>query len=80
MQISYQDLIYINAGLRAHHIRYRVRYKNETTACLEPPGECCCTPEQRRSAVELIREYYQGRGVQVAFSEDRLYFTLKREP
>lgn len=79
MDIQYQDLIEINASLRQHHIRYRVRYKNESTACLEPPGACCCTPEQQRGAFRLIGEYYHSRGIQVIFSEDSLYFSLRQK-
>lgn len=76
VEIDYQDLILLNTRLREEDIRYRVTYKNTTTACLEPPGACCCTPERQAGAYRVIRDYYQSKGVQVTFSEDGLYFTL----
>lgn len=76
VEIDYQDLILLNTRLREENIRYRVSYKNPTTACLEPPGACCCTPERQEGAYRLIHDYYLSKGIQVTFSEDGLYFIL----
>ena len=62
MDIDYQDLVLLNTRLREEDIRYRVTYKNPTTACLEPPGACCCTPERQEGAYRVIRDYYQSKG------------------
>ena len=79
MEILYQDLININGSFQQQDIRYHVRYKNESTACLEPPGACCCTPELQKRAFQLIEDYYHSRGMQVIFSDDCLHFSLKPE-
>ena len=76
VDIDYQDLILLNTQLREEDIRYRVTYKDHTTACLEPPGACCCTPEQKEGALRVIRDYYRHKGIQVSFSGEDLYFRL----
>ena len=76
MDIDYQDLVLLNARLQRENLRYRVSYKDNTTACLEPPGPCCYTPERLEGTLDTIRGYYREKGVQVTFSEDGLYFTL----
>lgn len=80
VDIDYQDLVLLNTRLREEDIRYRVTYKNPTTACLEPPGACCCTPERQEGAYRVIRDYYQSKGIQVTFSQDGLYFILYEIP
>ena len=80
MDIDYQDLVLLNTRLREEDIRYRVTYKNPSTACLEPPGACCCTPERQEGAYRVIRDYYQSKGIQVTFSQDGLYFILPKIP
>lgn len=76
MDIDYQDLVLLNARLQSENLRYRVSYKDSSTACLEPPGPCCCTPERQEGTLRAIGDYYRSKGVQVTFSEDGLYFTL----
>ncbi|MGN8968296.1 RDAC family protein [Intestinimonas sp. HCP28S3_D6] len=76
MDIDYQDLILLNNQLREEGIRYHVTYKDHTTACLEPPGACCCTPEQKEGALRVICDYYRRKGIRVTFSGDDLYFIL----
>lgn len=41
MDINYGDIIVLNSELKRKNLRYHVSYKNEKTACIEPPGECC---------------------------------------
>ena len=43
MTIAYQDIVLLNAELRARNLRYRVSWQDASTACVEPPGECCLT-------------------------------------
>lgn len=76
VDIDYQDLILLNARLREEDTRYRVTYKDPATACLEPPGTCCCTREREEDALRVIRDYYRNKGIRVVFSENGLTFTL----
>lgn len=64
-------------NLRKTRIRYHVTYKDENTACIEPPGECCLTDELKTRAMECIRDYYWQKGVRVYFFEDELYFSCE---
>lgn len=79
MEIEYQDLVLLNAGMKERGIRYHVRYKNRQVACLEPPGACCLTQEQTDRATAWVREYYREKGKGVVFSPDLLYFSLACE-
>ena len=54
-------------NLRKTRTRYHVTYKDENTACIEPPGECCLTDELKTRAMECIRDYYWQKGVRVCF-------------
>ena len=40
MKIDFTDIILLNAELKRRDTRYRISYKDENTACIEPPGEC----------------------------------------
>lgn len=44
---NYGDIIVLNSELKRKNLRYHVSYKNEKTACIEPPGECCQTVETK---------------------------------
>ena len=77
MTIDYQDLILINAVLQEKGLRYRVSYKNNSVACINPPGECCQTPEQSQLTLQVIEGYYQKKNIHVVFSEYSLFFSLQ---
>lgn len=77
MKIYYKDLILINAMLREHNLRYRVRYQDHEIAGLEPPGPCCRTRKQQEQTAKLIEDYYKAQQIRVIFSQDFLYFTLE---
>ena len=78
--IAYADLVLLNAALGQGDSRYHVRYKNETIACIEPPGECCQTDARRQEVLDCIRDYYRQRGSLVSFSQDGLYFSISPLP
>ncbi len=77
MKIDYADIVAINAELNRKNTRYHVRYRDENTACIEAPGECCITEERKRQTLECIREYYKQKQIAVQFSEDGLYYTCE---
>ena len=79
MKIEYADLVYLNRELKKRGTRYHIAYKNEDTACLEPPGECCLTEKREEDAWDCIREYYRRKHAAVRFSGDGLYFSLEEE-
>lgn len=79
MEVEYQDLVLLNAGIKERGIRCHVRYKNRQVACLEPPGVCCLTQEQTDRATAWVRDYYRGKGIVVVFSPNLLYFFLTRQ-
>ena len=54
MTIAYQDIVLLNAALRARNLRYRVSWQDASTACVEPPGECCLTDDLKRKAYACI--------------------------
>ena len=58
MTIAYQDIILLNAVLRARNLRYRVSWQDASTACIEPPGECCLTDDLRRAAKHCSMQAY----------------------
>ena len=72
--IKYQDIVLLNGILEESGTRFHVGYKNEETACVIPPGECCLTEEARENAEKCIQEYYESKGEEVRFSEDGYYF------
>ncbi len=74
MKIEYADLVLLNAELKKKNTRYHVSYKNEYTACIEPPGECCMTDELKQNALNCIKEYYKKQNITVRFSKDQTYF------
>ncbi len=78
MKIEYTDLVLLNAELRRRNTRYHVSRKDENTACIEPPGECCLTDDLKRKALDCIKEYYNMKSISVHFSEDALYFTCEK--
>ena len=49
--LSFGDIALLNHLLEERGTRYQVRWKDCFTACLEPPGECCFTPEIGRAHV-----------------------------
>lgn len=49
--LSFGDIALLNHLLEEWGTRYQVRWKDSFTACLEPPGECCFTPELQRKAL-----------------------------
>ena len=50
--IEFKDIVLLNDELRKQHTRYRIVYKNENTACIEPPGECCLTENMKKKIIE----------------------------
>lgn len=80
MNIEYLDLILINSELKKHNTRFHVSYKNETTGCIEPPGSCCLTEDNQKTALECIRKFYEAKHCTVHISEDGLYFTCQESP
>ena len=79
MKIDYKDLILLNGELKKKQLRYHISYKTADQACIEPPGECCLTEDMRTRALQCIREYYQRKNMEVIFSQDDLYFSLKEQ-
>lgn len=75
MKIECSVIVLLNAELKKKNTRYHVRYKDETTGCIEPPGECCITENRKEQTMECIREYYGRKGIEVRFSDVELYFT-----
>lgn len=65
-------------NLRKTRTRYHVTYKDENTACIEPPGECCLTDELKTRAMECIRDYYWQKGVRVCFFKMNCIFRVRR--
>ena len=39
MKIDFADIVLLNAELKKRNTRYHVTYKDENTACIEPPGD-----------------------------------------
>lgn len=56
MKINYEDLVRINAELKKKNNRFHLSYRDESTACVEPPGECCRTEQMETSCLALHRE------------------------
>lgn len=77
MTIAYQDIVLLNTALRARNLRYRVSWQDASTACVEPPGECCLTDELKRQAYDCIEQWFAARGARVVWSVDGLYFSLE---
>ena len=57
--LSFGDIALLNHLLEERGTRYQVRWKDCFTACLEPPGECCFTPELQREALGLVERFYR---------------------
>lgn len=77
MKIEFSDIVLINHELKQRNTRYHIAIKDENTACIEPPGECCLTEDNRKMTEECIRQYYNGKNAEVVFSDDFLYFHIK---
>ncbi len=75
MKIEYRDIVLLNDQLQKLATRYRVSYKNDQVACIEPPGECCLTGDRKERAFACIEDYFNKKGISVVFSDDRLYFS-----
>lgn len=76
MTIAYQDIVLLNAEMRARDLRYRVSWQDASTACVEPPGECCLTDERKRQAYACIEKWFAARGARVVWRADGQYFSL----
>lgn len=61
MTIAYQDIVLLNAALRARNLRYRVSWQDASIACVEPPGECCLTDDLKRKAYACIEQCFAAR-------------------
>ena len=61
MKIEFADLVLLNDELKKLNSRYHIDYKNETTACIESPGECCLTQDMKEQTMMCIQEYYRGK-------------------
>ena len=77
MTIEFKDIVLLNDELRKQHTRYRIVYKNENTACIEPPGECCLTENMKKKTEECIESIMAGKMPGYFFSEDFLYFHIE---
>lgn len=77
MDITFADLVQINAILKERGLRYRVGRRDAQTGSLEPPGECCITHEREQGTRACIREYFAAQGSAVQFSEDGMYFSVR---
>lgn len=77
VKINYEDLVRINAELKKKNNRFHLSYRDESTACVEPPGECCRTEQMETEARQCIEEYYRVKNIFVQFSEDGLYFVCE---
>ena len=75
MSLNYADIVLLNSELQKQGTRYRISWKNEETACIQPPGECCLTAERNEKALRCIQDFYARKGIAVRFSQDGLYFT-----
>ena len=75
--LSFGDIALLNHLLEERGTRYQVRWKDSFNACLEPPGECCFTPELQREALGLVERFYREKGLAVVFSPDKLFFSVK---
>ena len=58
-EIDFADIALLNAELKQRGLRYHIYYKDEHTACLEPPGACCLTEDLKQNTMQCIREYYE---------------------
>ena len=63
--LSFGDIALLNHLLEERGTRYQVRWKDSFTACLEPPGECCFTPELQREALGLVERFYREKGLEL---------------
>ena len=77
MDITFADLVRLNAMLKERGLRYRVGRRDVQTGSLEPPGECCITREREQGTRACIREYFAAQGSAVQFSEDGMYFSVR---
>ena len=75
--LSFGDIALLNHLLEERGTRYQVRWKDCFTACLEPPGKFCFTPELQREALGLVERFYREKGLAVVFSPDKLFFSVK---
>ena len=55
MDITFADLVRLNAMLKERGLRYRVGRRDVQTGSLEPPGECCITREREQGTRACIR-------------------------
>ena len=53
--VKYHDIVLLNGILEESGTRFHLGYKNEETACVIPPGECCLTEEARETAIKCIQ-------------------------
>ncbi|HJD23336.1 MAG TPA: hypothetical protein H9694_04235 [Firmicutes bacterium] len=77
LKIEFSDIVLLNAELKKYKSRYHIKYINEKTACIEPPGECCLTENMKRQTKQCIERYYTEKNAEVVFSDDFLYFHLE---
>ena len=78
MKIEFADLVLLNDELKKLNSRYHIDYKNETTACIEPPGECCLTQDMKEQTMMCIQEYYRRQNARVIFFRGFFVFLFGR--
>ena len=75
LKIDYNDLVQIKIQLEEQGLNFKVRPKDEETACIEPQGQCACDGREG-AARACIEAYYRKKGLMAEVTEDGLYFQV----
>lgn len=78
LKIDYNDLVKVNLCLEDAGLSFKTRLKDETTACIEPQGQCACDGKTEE-AVACIQDFYRKKGLKAEVTNDQLYFHVNSE-
>ena len=78
MGFTYNHMIHLNSHLRDKDLAYRVNYKDEDTAGVEPLG-ICATIGKDDLAREVIRDFFAEESIMVRFAQDGLTFSVWKD-
>lgn len=78
MGFTYNHMIHLNSHLRDKDLAYRVNYKDEDTAGVEPLG-ICATIGKDDLVREVIRDFFAEESIMVRFAQDGLTFSVWKD-
>ena len=77
-EFTYDQIVHLNAELRAKDIPYRINFKDEKMAGVQELGICAATGKEPLMR-EAVGDYFARQGMTVEFSPGDLEITIGKQ-